>query len=457
MAQPNNPAFAQSASASETLGAFWSWWSGRLAECVPAPARAWFAGRDQTMVLDWERDGLSLKRVGGAGIVSAPLTRAALEISSNPKADDFAAAMKQIAARVRGPITLALGESRVLRKPLRLPLAVRENLRVAVGYDIDRLTPFPVGSVMFDAAEKSVDHASRVVHADFVATPRAPVDALLAAAQRAGVQINRIIPAAQDAAGNLNMLRSGDAALARPWWQSPHLWLGLLTAGLLGAVLAFPVWQKREQIVAAQPVMAQAEKDATETDKVLRELQLRVSQYNFLPAKRHTSPFAVQVLDEVTKLLPDDTWVQNFELKTVRSTNASAAGGTTNIANRELQLQGESESSSKLIPTFEASPLFGTPQFKSPLTKLNYPGQNVNGDRFHVAMEIKTAPLPAAVPITTQIVAAPIPAAQNVAPAVPVAPAGAAKSAEKATDRAAEKAPEKALPPMPAIPTEGKK
>ncbi len=450
MAQPNNPAnpaFAQSATASETLGTFWAWWTTRLAECVPGPLRAWFAGREQTMVLEWEADALALKRVGASGNIAAPLARATLDVGLQPKADDFAAALKALSGRVRGPVTLALGADRVLRKPLKMPLAVRENLRAAVGYDIDRLTPFPSGSVLFDAAERSVDHAARVVHVDFVASPKAPVDALVAAAGRAGIEITRVVPSAQDAPGSLNLLKSNVAAVERSFWQSPHFWLAMLTAGLLAAVLAFPLWQKREQIISAQPVMAQAEKDAVETDRVVRELQQRVSQYNYLPAKRHTTAFTVQVLDEVTKLLPDDTWVQNFDLKTLRTAVPNAGGsGTTQIAVRELQLQGESETSSKLIPTFENSPLFGTPQYKSPLTKLNYPGQSVNGDRFHVAMEVKTAPLPAAVPITAQVSANPGPAA----PAPAGAPAAPAKAAPVPSAQPA------AMPVAPA-PADGKK
>jgi general secretion pathway protein L len=267
-----------------------------------------------------------------------------------------------------------------------------------------------------------------VVHANFVATPRAPVDAMMTAAQRAGLSVAGVVPTAQEAATALNMLHNTQTAPTRRWFANPHLWLGLLTGALVAAVLAFPLWQKREQVIASQPVLGQAERDATEADKLLRELQQRTSQYNFLPAKRHTTPLTVQVLDEVTKLLPDDTWLQSFEMKTTRSNTASASGGTTNVASRELQLQGESSSSAKLIPTFENTALFGAPQFKSPLTKLNYPGQNVNGDRFHIAMEVKGAPLPAVVPITTQVVAA-TPAATSAAPSSPApsAPAGNAK------------------------------
>jgi general secretion pathway protein L len=444
MAQPNNAAtagFANAPSAGETLGGAWGWWTTRLAECIPAPIATWLRGEQQTAMLEWSADALVLSK----GNSAQPIGRATIETASPTKADDFASAVKTIASRVRGPVTLVVGEQRALRKIISLPLAARDTLRQTVGYDLDRLTPFPSGTVLFDAVEKSVDHAGRAVKAEFVAMPRAPIEALLSAAQRAGLQIVRVIPAAQDAASGINLIRAQDSGEKPGLLRSPHLWLGLLTAALSAAVLVYPLWQKRQQVLEAQPIMAQAERDAVDTDKVTKELQQRINQYNFLPAKRHSTALTVQVLDEVTKLLPDDTWVQNFDLKTVR---ANATGASTAVTSRELQVQGETELAQRLIGLFENSPLFVSPQYKSPLTKLNYPGQNVNGDRFHLAMEVKTASLPSIVPITTQVITnVPTPAA----PGAPSSAPGNAKTAPQVSTPAAP-AGAAAAPATPAAP-----
>ena len=419
MAQPSNSAasaayggFAATPGAGETLGNAWGWWMTRLGECVPAPIATWLRGQEQTALLEWSADALLLSK----GNSATPIGRATIDALSPTKAEDFAVAIKTIASRVRGPVTLVIGEARVLRKTISLPLAARDTARQTVGYDLDRLTPFPSGTVLFDAVEKSVDHGARTVAVEFAATPRSQLDALLNAAQRGGLQIVRVVPTAQDVRGGLNLIRAQEMSEKRSAWLSPHLWLGLLTAGLAAAVIAYPLWQKRQQVLEAQPIMAQAERDAVETDKVTKELQQRINQYNFLPAKRHSTPLTVQILDEVTKLLPDDTWVQNFDLKTVR---ANASGTSTAVTSRELQVQGETEVSQRLIGLFENSPLFSTPQYKSPLTKLNYPGQSVNGDRFHVSMEVKMASLPAIVPITTQVITPVAPSAPAGAPAAP--------------------------------------
>jgi hypothetical protein len=254
MAQSTNPAFADSASASESLSAFWSWWTARLGECVPRPVAAWFQGREQTTVLEWESEGFSLKRVGAGGAVASALLRTPLDVAKIEKVDDILPALKQISSRVRGPIALAVGEGRVLRKPLTFPIAARENLRQTIAYDVDRLTPFPSGTVAFDAVESSVDYTRRTVTADFAATPKQELDVILAAAQRAGLNVTRVVPTAKDAVGGLNMIRAAVAEDAKPWWQSPHVWGAALTLALLAAVLAFPLWQKRQQVLEAQPI-----------------------------------------------------------------------------------------------------------------------------------------------------------------------------------------------------------
>jgi general secretion pathway protein L len=75
-----------------------------------------------------------------------------------------------------------------------------------------------------------------------------------------------------------------------------------------------------------------------------------------------------RALDDLTKRLPDDTFVIQFEFD-----------GNT------LQVQGESASSAKLIEILEDSPLFKDVGFKSPLVKI----QGTANDRFHLAATLE--------------------------------------------------------------------
>lgn len=75
----------------------------------------------------------------------------------------------------------------------------------------------------------------------------------------------------------------------------------------------------------------------------------------------------VEVLNEVTRLLPDDTWL--FRMRVF-------AG--------DVQTFGYSPAASTLIGTIEESDLFKNAQFRAPMTR----DPRVDADRFHIAFEV---------------------------------------------------------------------
>ena len=61
---------------------------------------------------------------------------------------------------------------------------------------------------------------------------------------------------------------------------------------------------------------------------------------------------------------------------------------------KTVQIQGDTASSTSLVETLEASPLFKDVGFKSQLTKL----QGTPYDRFHISATLEAAPKPAPPP-----------------------------------------------------------
>jgi general secretion pathway protein L len=61
----------------------------------------------------------------------------------------------------------------------------------------------------------------------------------------------------------------------------------------------------------------------------------------------------VALLDEVTRILPDNTWLQELDIHGV-----------------EISMQGNTRSSANLIGLFEQSALLENANFKSPLVKV---------------------------------------------------------------------------------------
>ena len=187
------------------------------------------------------------------------------------------------------------------------------------------------------------------------------------------------------------------------------------------------------------------------------ELERLTGDYNFALQRKFAFPAALQVVEDVTKLLPDDTWLTQFEMKT------TARGKD---ARREIVLRGESANAGRLVSLLEDSKVFEQAAPRSPTTKIQ-PGP---GEIFDLGAQLKTLPSPQSLALAEM---APRPVAAQPAPATPggtssPAPAGkadtpapAAKAGEpasggKATEPAAAAkanapaAPAKAAEPAPA-------
>lgn len=91
------------------------------------------------------------------------------------------------------------------------------------------------------------------------------------------------------------------------------------------------------------------------------ELESYRKQDDFLAAVEG-SDLTIEVLAELSKILPDDTWISNLQYgKAIHSDKENAPG--------ELIIGGYSDSASKLISLLEASPMFENVQFVGSINK----------------------------------------------------------------------------------------
>lgn len=301
---------------------------------------------------------------------------------------------------VRGearPLALTLPKDSVLQKNLTLPLATEENLRQVLEFQLEQLTPFAPGDVYFGYEVLARDFERGQLKIAFVVTPRDAVDAAVKTLEGQGSPVHAVFVEELLNRGQLiNLLPRRLVNAPSPLWQGANLWLFLLSGILVLATLAMPLVIKREAVIQLLPWVEKGKKAAEAVDVVRRELDVRIEQHNFVLEKRRATPPVIQVLEELTRVLPDDTWVQTIDLK-----------------GKELQIQGETASSVRLIGLFEQSPLFKDASFRSPLTK----GQTSGSERYQLSLQVRPAPLPASAP------AAPLAASSSTQPASAAMPA----------------------------------
>jgi general secretion pathway protein L len=131
---------------------FFGWWFGELRACIPPGLRRLVAGRRRRLYLLLRDEVTDLYEESGG----KPRAFASLE----QDAPDAAARVLLQRLQDKGPwaeILAVIPAERALRRRLQLPLAVAENLRESIGFDIDRLTPFRAEEVVYEARIAGID------------------------------------------------------------------------------------------------------------------------------------------------------------------------------------------------------------------------------------------------------------------------------------------------------------
>jgi general secretion pathway protein L len=317
-----------------------------------------------------------------------------------------------------------------------MPAATEENLTQVLAYEMDRLTPFKADEVYFDHRVLSRDPGTAQIQVQLAVARRTLVDALVARLRALGVSVQGVT--VRDDVGHgetpFDLLPSeqrGERETSRERLIQRSL-IGAVAA-LLVLALLLPVWQKRETIIAMHPLLGKAKQDAEATDAIARELERQVADYNFLLTRKHGTYPALAYIEEITRLLPDSTWVQQLDIKTLGK-------------GREVQISGETLSSSKLIEILEQSALLQNAATRGTVVRGSIPGN----ERFMIAAETRPRALPEARPAMEMIsVAAPAPLAPPTATVVPVPPPPAAEVKAPPAKPAADS---KAPTPKPAAP-----
>lgn len=389
--------------------AFLNWWGTELVALLPASWRPGEIDPFEACLCSIDEGVFSVRRHQGGRWVE--VARKSLEGGDSPTQQQaINAVLKAAHLRPDQPYLLALPPRQVLRKKIALPLAAEENLRAVLQYEIDRYTPFRADQVYVDYRVLHKDAALGKITLLVGVVPREVVDQAVLHLRQWGIK-----PAAavtlDDLSPNVTPLNFLPDA-ARPKrslrLSKTNMVLLVLVAVLGFAAILYPIWIKREVSIRLIPIVEQAARATEKVEQLRGRVQAEQQTYNLLSEKKRTQPSVILLLDELTRLLPKDTWVQQIDLN-----------GNT------LQIQGDTGSASKLIGLIENSRVLSGASFTAPLTK----GAGENTEHFQLSAQVDTAAL---VPTQqAQVLAAakaqpPKPAASQ--PAKPAVPASAAVS-----------------------------
>lgn len=279
--------------------------------------------------------------------------------------------LAELAARSR-EVVLCLPPEKVLQKSVTLPLAAEENLYEVLGFEMDRQTPFSASQVCYDFIITDRNPGKNTLTLDILVTPSAYLDELLTALGDMGLRPDRAsIRCDQNAAATSINLLPIQRRRARPD-SARHINLALaaLALLLLLAAVALPITDKYRTIQALESRIQLATgraEAALRLDEAVKSLE---SDSSFLTEKKLATPMTLEVINELTRILPDSTWINRLSIR-----------------GSEIQLQGQSAAAAELIPLLESSDIFGNPRFRSPVTRV----QQANTETFYLSAEVTGA------------------------------------------------------------------
>ena len=397
------------------LTGFWSWWGRELWSWVPMPLQAALARRAARPVLAFDGRVAALWQPAPGGTLRmVESARIALDGDVLAVSAEARAAMATLSRGgvVRPRVVVALPARTALRKILTLPDALEENLREALAYDLDRHTPFRASDLYFDAVVAGRNPLHRTIQVELVAARRNVVDPLLARTEEFGADVASVTvdPPERAAWSKIDLLPDERRASRHPWLRWQVLVPALLLVALALAALILPLWQKRGEAIAIAGVAEAARHRAEATDALRTELERKVAEYNFPLTRKYGYPAAVELVNDVTRVLPDDTWLTQFEYRTGRGKDTT----------HTVALRGESANAGRLVALLQDSKLFTQAVPRSPTTKIQ-PGP---GEIFDIGAQVEpyAAPKPASIDLSA--LPPPPPSPRPVAPRpTPPAPA----------------------------------
>ena len=349
---------------------FFSWWVRELGSFIPERLKQLVSDQRGTIIVRPESNQFDLSYWNEGQ--EQDLLKVDRDEAGIAKYKDLLAQDERLQ---KANLVFRLTRKYAIQKELSLPSAARENLYQVVTYELSRYSPFRVDQAYFAVKALDVENEPGQIRVMLILTAREVLDTFYADLKAFGMTPKFVDY--EDAPNNLagerapyDLLPEGFRAQADKAAQLIHGLSASIVAMLLLLTLALPVWFEYRAVNELKGKITAIERDAKSTKALQAEVDALVDETKQLVAKKTEKPSIVEVLDTLSKLIKDDTWLAYAQ-----------------YASGQLQVQGESPAASSLISVLEASDIFANAKFVSPVTR-----DNVSKlERFQITVDITKA------------------------------------------------------------------
>lgn len=341
---------------------FLAWWGSELRACLPLRWRERFRVADRSILLQRVDRQLIVSALRDGGMVELGRLVAeppeSLPAALNGLLDEDGRELRRV---------LLLAPQASLRRVLHLPAAALENLASVLGFELDRQTPFRADQVHYDSRVLEHPADARQVPVQLALVTRERLAAELSAINGLAGTLSAVdVIEADGQPAGFNFL----PIEARARRNHGFVWL---MVGL-SLLVVFLLWVGMSQMLlnradAVQRLQAEVDAQRSEARAVMRlrdELDEAAAGANFLAVEKASQPSMLMMLDELTRRLPDDTFLERM----------SAANGN-------LTLAGQSAQAPQLVKLLQEATTFREVALSGPIQ----PDPRTGKDRFNIAAQ----------------------------------------------------------------------
>jgi general secretion pathway protein L len=345
------------------IGESFSRWIDSVAENVHSLIDRWRGVQRRVQLVEEEQDSFTLHALGSTNEASLPDQR--IRIAQGAIAETLSADWLEVFRGSRAE--LVLRPTRFMFRPLELPKRAAEFLDGIVRAQIDRLTPWTVGEAVYSWTPPT-EAANERIQLTVAATARAQVTPYVKALADLGATSIVVSTVPQDAAAGAAPMKvfEQQSRGALEITRIRRILMLVLAAAAAMAVISIGV-----SSIAADSLDSELQDLSSQISK--RRAAMRLGQdggnaQRLLERRKQTTAASVIILEALSKLLPDHTFVTELRIE----------GG-------KVQVTGLTRDAPSLIRLIEQSPHFERATFFAPTTQS--PGEP--GERFHIEARIK--------------------------------------------------------------------
>jgi general secretion pathway protein L len=350
------------------LPGFLRWWGGELRELLPLRWRGWFGSGADWHLLQYSGTQWTLRRSGQhEPLASWSDDPDAVTDEARGQPAALAAALRSVDPEDRR-LALLLPPAVVLRRPLALPLAARDNLLQVVAFEMDRQTPFSVAQVYYAVRELGTPAGPGRFNAELVAVTRDTVDPPLSRLREQGVSVDAVDLAMADGRLGVNLLPPEQTPRHVRPRRRLNLALAVVCVLLLGLLLGLWLHNRQAALDQMQADVDSMRGEAQQVATLRQQLQDNAGAAGFLAQRKKSAISMLSLLQEVTARLPETTWLERFSVDNTG----------------QIGFQGQSQQAAKLLDALKDSRLITDASFQGSIQ----PDPTTGKERFYLTARV---------------------------------------------------------------------